>query len=185
MASLHIPSSRIPVGVKTPGPAGTRRDSSPPLGSSSYKSGSYGCSSCGCALFRISFVVIVNGFHLGQVLLGFPCWVCKFCPLYQILQPTSYSPAIQNFFHLPLLLSLNDHWKWWWCYLAGQWIFSHCMQERNWECSVFRDCCRYIQLLGMGPYGSDDAVWSMVLILQLPARAYSLPVSSVNPDQIT
>jgi len=74
---LHIPSSRIPVGVKGRGPAGTLCDSSPPLGLSSHKGGSNRCSSCGCGPFRISFLVIVNGFHLGQVLLGLPRWVCK------------------------------------------------------------------------------------------------------------
>jgi len=77
LPSLHIPSFRIPVSVKGPGPAGTHCDSSPPLGSSSHESGSYRYSSCGCRPFPISFMVIVNGFHLGQVLLGFPRWVCK------------------------------------------------------------------------------------------------------------
>jgi len=105
-------------------------------------------------------------------------------PLYQILQLTSYPPAIQNFFHLPLLLSLKDHWMWWWCHLAGQWVFSRRIQERNWECSVFLDCCRYIQLVGIGPYGSDDTVRSVVLILQLPARVCSSSVASINPNQI-
>jgi len=77
LPSLHIPSSRIPVGVKGPDPAGTRCDSSPPLGSRSHESGSYRYSSCRCGPFQISFMVIVNGFHLGQILLGFPRWVCK------------------------------------------------------------------------------------------------------------
>ena len=97
MATLHIPFSRIPVGIKGPGPAGTRRDSSPTLDLNSHKSGLYGCSSWGCGPFRISFVVFANGFHLGQDLLGFPRWVGKSPPLYQILQPTSHPPPIQNF----------------------------------------------------------------------------------------
>ena len=176
-ASLHIPSSCNPVGTQGRG-LGTRHDSSPPLGSSSHESGSYGCGP-----FRVTFVVCVNGFHLGQVLLGFPHWIGKPPPLYQVLQLTSYPPAIQNFLHLPFLLSLDDHWKWWWHHLAGQRVLSCCMQERNWECSVFLDCCRYIQLLGIGPYGSDDAIQSVVFIFQLPARACSSPVSSVNPTK--
>jgi len=36
----------------------------------------------------------------------------------------------------------------------------------------------------MDPYGSDNALHSMVLIFQLSAQAYSLPVSSVNLNQI-
>jgi len=36
----------------------------------------------------------------------------------------------------------------------------------------------------MGPYGLDDAVQSVVFIFQLLALACSLPVCSINPNQI-
>ena len=43
---------------------------------------------------------------------------------------------------------------------------------------------RYVQLIGVGLYGLDNTVGSVVFIFQLPAQVCSSPVSSVNPNLI-
>ena len=104
-ASLHITSSRIPDGAKGRGlVAGTRRDSSPPLGPSSHEGSPYRCRP-----LWVASVVNVHRFHLDKVFLGLPCWVRKPPPLNQILQPSSRPPTAQNLFYLPLFFALNDY----------------------------------------------------------------------------
>jgi len=106
-ASLHIPSSLIPVGAKGRGLAGTRCVSSPPLGPSSREGSPYGCWP-----LWVTSLVYVHRLHLGKVLFGFPCWVRKSPPLHQILQPSSHPPTVQNLFYLRSF-SFNDYWQGW------------------------------------------------------------------------
>ena len=105
LASLHIPSSRIPDGTKSRGITGIHRDSSPPSGPSSRNS-----SLPRCRPLRAAFVVNVYHFHLDKVFLGFPYWVRKPSPLNQLLQLSSCPPTVQNLFYLPLFFALSDYW---------------------------------------------------------------------------
>jgi len=105
-ASLHIPSSRIPDGAKGRGlVAGRCPDSCPPLCPSSHEGSLYRCRP-----LWVASVVNVHCFHLDKIFLGFPCWVRKPPPLYQILQPSSRPSTVQNLFYLPLFFALNDYW---------------------------------------------------------------------------
>jgi len=48
-------------------------------------------------------------------------------PLDEVLETSSMSPAVKDFFNFPFLFSFFNDWSWWWSY----------MSSRN---GVFRSC---------------------------------------------
>jgi hypothetical protein len=86
-----------------------RRDSIPPLGSSSQESELSRYGSLGVAL-----VVVVDSLYLSQILLRFLCWCRESPPFHEVLQSTPDPSAVQDFLHFPLFFALDDHRKRWW-----------------------------------------------------------------------
>jgi hypothetical protein len=132
----------------------------------------------------VAFVVVIDGLCFGQVLLGFPCWCHESSPLYQVLQPAPDPSAIQNFFHFPFFLSLDNYRERRWRDLSRERVISGGVQQGYWKGAVLLDRVRDIQLVGVGTDCPGDPVRAMVLVLQLPAWSFGAPVPPVHPNEV-